>query len=168
MYWKGSHWKFNLFLSLSYFEPCSYGSNQELFWIFAKMPIFKQLNDTLLIQLEKCLTPLWKDLDLNFQGKNIFFNFMHPYGYFQKEISLAFVYIFQCYLADLNHVILKMILWPKLESSHSEGTMGQAFLPVSTVTKGSNPLLLLPKQVEGLGPWCYKTGCPLIAAMGSF
>ena len=28
--------------------------------------------------------------------------------------------------------------------------------------------LLLPKQAGGLGPGCPKTGCPLIAAMGSF
>ena len=29
-------------------------------------------------------------------------------------------------------------------------------------------LLLLPKKAEGLCPECPMTGCPLIAAMGSF
>ena len=32
--------------------------------------------------------------------------------------------------------------------------------------RGSN-LLILPKQAEGRGPWCTKTGCPLILAMRS-
>jgi len=46
--------------------------------------------------------------------------------------------------------------------------MGQALLPVSTVTiEDSNPSLL-PKQAERLGLWCPKSGCPLISAMGSF
>ena len=36
------------------------------------------------------------------------------------------------------------------------------------VKKGSNPLLLLLKQAGGRGPGYPKTGCPLIAAMGSF
>jgi len=30
-------------------------------------------------------------------------------------------------------------------------TLSQALQPVSTVMKGTNPLLLLPKQVGGLG-----------------
>jgi len=47
-------------------------------------------------------------------------------------------------------------------------TLSQALLPVLAETKGSNPLLLLPKQVGGLGLWCPKTGYPLNAAMGSF
>jgi len=47
-------------------------------------------------------------------------------------------------------------------------TLSQALPPVWAVTKGSNPLLLLPKQVGGLGLWCPKTGYPLNAAMGSF
>ena len=69
---------------------------------------------------------------------------------------------------DFNHVILKMIQWPKLEGSQSKGTMGQALLPVSAVTtEDSNPSLL-PKQAERLGPRCLKRGCPLIAVMGSF
>ena len=38
--------------------------------------------------------------------------------------------------------------------------MGQALPPVSVVTIGSNPFSLLPKQVEGLDPWCPKTVCP--------
>ena len=70
--------------------------------------------------------------------------------------------------ADFNHVNLKMILWPQLEGNQSYGTLGQALPPVSAVTKGSNPLSLLPKQAGGLGQGCSRTGCPLIAAMGSF
>ena len=61
-----------------------------------------------------------------------------------------------------------MIPWPKLEGSQSRGTMGQALLPLSAVTNGSNPLKLKPKQARGLGPGCPKTGCPLILAMESF
>ena len=61
-----------------------------------------------------------------------------------------------------------MIERPKIEGSQSKSTMGQALLPVSAVTKGSNPLSLLPKLAGGLGPGCPKTGWPLIAAMGSF
>ena len=46
--------------------------------------------------------------------------------------------------------------------------MGRALLPVWAVTEGSNPLLLLPKQVGGLGPVWPKTGCPLFMALQSF
>ena len=46
--------------------------------------------------------------------------------------------------------------------------MGQALLPVQAVTNGSNPLSLLPKQAEGLGPCCPKTVCPSNSPSGSF
>ena len=46
--------------------------------------------------------------------------------------------------------------------------MGQALPPVSAVTNGSNPLSLLPKQAEGLGPCCPKTVCPSNSPSGSF
>ena len=70
--------------------------------------------------------------------------------------------------ANFSHVLVEMIERPKLEGSQSQGTLGQALLPVSAVTKGSNPLSLLPKQAEGFGPECPKTGCPLISAFLSF
>ena len=59
-----------------------------------------------------------------------------------------------------------MIPWAKLEGSQSQGTIGQALLPVSAVTKGSNPLSLLPKQGEGLGLWCPRCVCPPISIDG--
>ena len=39
--------------------------------------------------------------------------------------------IFRAFHANFNHVILKMIPWPKLEGSHSKGTIGQALPPIS-------------------------------------
>ena len=44
--------------------------------------------------------------------------------------------------------------------------MGLALPPLLVATKGSNPLSLLPKQVEGLGPWCPKTVCPSFLPSG--
>ena len=48
------------------------------------------------------------------------------------------------------------------------GTLGQALLPISAVTKEDSNPSLLPKLEGGLGLGCPKTGCPLIAAMESF
>ena len=45
---------------------------------------------------------------------------------------------------------------------------GSSLLSVLAVTREDSNPSLLPKQVEGLGPGCLKTGCPLIAAMKSF
>ena len=67
---------------------------------------------------------------------------------------------------NFKHVILKMIPWPQLEGSQFQGIQGQALLPVSAITKGSNPLSLLQKQAKG--PGCPKTGCSLFLALLSF
>ena len=81
----------------------------------------------------------------------------------------CYISFLQAFHADFNHVILEMILWPQLEGSQSEGTLGQALLPISAVTKGLNPLSVMPKQRGWLGPGKpSKTNCPLIAAMRSF
>ena len=61
-----------------------------------------------------------------------------------------------------------MIARPKIEDSQSYTTLGQALPPVLAVTNGSNPLLLLPKQAEGLGQSCPKTVCPSNFPSGSF
>jgi len=47
-------------------------------------------------------------------------------------------------------------------------TMCLALPPASAVTKGWNPLSLLPKQAGGLGLWCPKTVCPSFSPSGSF
>ena len=61
-----------------------------------------------------------------------------------------------------------MIPWADLKGRQFKGTIGQALPPVSAVTNGSNPLSLLPKQAEGLGPCCPKTVCPSNSPSGSF
>ena len=44
----------------------------------------------------------------------------------------------------------------------------KSLLPISVMTKGSNPLSLLQNQDVGFGPGCLKTGCPLISVLQSF
>ena len=61
-----------------------------------------------------------------------------------------------------------MIHWTNLKGRQFLGTMGQALPPVSAVMIGSNPLSLLPKQVEGLGPWYPKAVCPPFSPNGLF
>ena len=64
--------------------------------------------------------------------------------------------------AGFNHVIIEMIARPKMEGSQSSGTLSQALLPVSAVTKRLIPLSLLPKQAGRLGPWFPKKCLPSI------
>ena len=61
-----------------------------------------------------------------------------------------------------------MIHWANLKGRQFWGTMGQALLPVSAVTREDSNHSLLPKQAEGLGLWCPKTVCPSNSPIGSF
>ena len=61
-----------------------------------------------------------------------------------------------------------MIHWAKMKGRQCWSTISQAIPPVLAVTKGSNPLSLLPKQAGGLGLWCPKTVCPSFSPSGSF
>ena len=61
-----------------------------------------------------------------------------------------------------------MIHWANLLGRQFYGTMGQAFLPVSSVMNTLNPLSLLSKQVGGLSPGCPKSSCPIFSALLSF
>jgi len=51
-----------------------------------------------------------------------------------------------------------MIARPKIKGRQSKGTIGQALQPVLAVTSEDLNPSLLPKQAEGLGLWCPKTG----------
>ena len=77
----------------------------------------------------------------------------------------CYISFLRAFYADFNHVIFEMIPWPQLEGIQSWGTMGQAYSPVSAVTKGSNPLSLLPKQAGRLGPECPKAASPPFSAL---